>query len=240
LRSDVVAIIVGVIVIVLLASFIALNPQIPINNHPQPTTGPIVGHGPTPTPVPLAAQEVRNYNGTPLSPIAGVYENAIRGTQYINVSTYKLSIYGLVNKSIDLTYNDVISNNTSYQKVVTIYCVEGWNAVILWQGVLVKDLIADAGGADPSADTVIFHASDGYTTALPLSYIVNNNILLAYEMNNLTIPADRGFPFELVAQSQLGYKWIKWVTGIEVSSNSGYLGYWESRGYPNDATIPSG
>jgi DMSO/TMAO reductase YedYZ molybdopterin-dependent catalytic subunit len=70
-----------------------------------------------------------------------------------------------------------------------------------------------------------------------MEYIVNNNILLAYKMNNLTIPANRGFPFELVAESQYGYKWIKWLTGIEVSDNAGYLGYWESRGYPNNATL---
>ncbi len=143
-----------------------------------------------------------------------------------------------MNKSVDLTYDNVVSNHTAYEKVVTIYCIEGWSATILWQGVLVSDLIADAGGASSSANTVIFHASDGYTTALPLDYIVNNHILLAYKMNNLTMPPERGYPFELVAQSQLGYKWIKWVTGIELSSNSGYLGYWESRGLPNNATIP--
>jgi DMSO/TMAO reductase YedYZ molybdopterin-dependent catalytic subunit len=56
-------------------------------------------------------------------------------------------------------------------------------------------------------------------------------------MNNLTIPPERGFPFELVAESQYGYKWIKWLTAIEVSDKDGYLGYWESRGYPNNATL---
>jgi hypothetical protein len=41
----------------------------------------------------------------------------------------------------------------------------------------------------------------------------------------------------LVAQNQYGYKWIKWVTEIDVSNDSSYLGYWESRGYPNNATV---
>ena len=128
------------------------------------------------------------------SSIANVFENAVSGTQYINVTTYKLSIFGLVNRTAQLTYNDVITEHQLYQKVVTIHCVEGWSATILWEGVLVKDLIADA-GADASVNTVIFHASDGYSTALPLDYIVNNNILLAYKMNNLTIPPERGYPF---------------------------------------------
>jgi DMSO/TMAO reductase YedYZ molybdopterin-dependent catalytic subunit len=56
-------------------------------------------------------------------------------------------------------------------------------------------------------------------------------------MNNVTIPPERGFPFELVAESKYGYKWIKWVTSIELSNDTEYLGFWESRGYSNDATI---
>jgi DMSO/TMAO reductase YedYZ molybdopterin-dependent catalytic subunit len=125
----------------------------------------------------------------------------------------------------------------SYQKVVTIYCVEGWNATILWEGILVNDLIQNASPA-ASANTVIFHASDGYTTALPLSYLKDNNILLAYKMNGLVMPPERGFPFQLVAESKYGYKWIKWITAIELSNDPNYLGFWESQGYPNNATAP--
>jgi DMSO/TMAO reductase YedYZ molybdopterin-dependent catalytic subunit len=184
----------------------------------------------------LYPSEVRSYQGENLSSIADVKENAIKGTQYLNAATYSLAITGLVSKPLQLTYQNVINNYQSYTKVVFIYCVEGWNATILWQGALVRDLLMEA-GANMSAKVVIFYASDGYSTALPMDYIVNHNILLAYKMNNLTIPPERGFPFELVAESQFGYKWIKWVTQIEVSDNANYLGYWESRGYPNNATI---
>jgi DMSO/TMAO reductase YedYZ molybdopterin-dependent catalytic subunit len=41
-----------------------------------------------------------------------------------------------------------------------------------------------------------------------------------------------------VAEGKLGYKWIKWVTKIEVSNNVNFLGYWESNGYRNDASYP--
>jgi DMSO/TMAO reductase YedYZ molybdopterin-dependent catalytic subunit len=168
---------------------------------------------------------------------ASVYENAVEGTQYIDPANYTLSIYGLVNKNLQLSYNQVIKDHLLYQKVVTIYCVEGWSATILWEGPLVKDLIQDA-GAQTAANTVIFHASDGYTTSLPLDYIGNNSIILAYKMNGIVLPPERGFPFMLVAESKFGYKWIKWVTGIELSNDPNYLGYWESRGYSNDATLP--
>lgn len=188
-------------------------------------------------PIPLPSGEVRSYNGTNLSSISNIYDNAIAGTQNINISNYHLAINGLVNQTIQLSYNDVIDNHQIYQKVVTLYCVEGWSATILWEGVLVKDLIQEA-GPNPNATTVIFHAADGYTTALPLDYIVNNNILLAYKMNGVVIPPQKGFPFQLVAESKYGYKWIKWITSIELSNNTSYLGYWESRGYSNDAPVP--
>jgi DMSO/TMAO reductase YedYZ molybdopterin-dependent catalytic subunit len=61
---------------------------------------------------------------------------------------------------------------------------------------------------------------------------------MAYKMNGLVLPPERGFPFELVAESKYGYKWIKWITSIELSDNENYLGYWESRGFSNDATVP--
>ncbi len=161
---------------------------------------------------------------------------AIEGTQNLDQSTYRLTITGLVNQPVEYTYSDVVNNFTSYQNVATLLCVEGWSVTCLWQGVLVSDLIKEA-GVSPKATTLIFSASDGYTTALPLNYIEQNNITLAYKMNNVTLPAAAGFPFVLVPPDQYGYKWIKWVTQIDVSNDSSYLGYWESRGYPNNATI---
>jgi DMSO/TMAO reductase YedYZ molybdopterin-dependent catalytic subunit len=85
---------------------------------------------------------------------------------------------------------------------------------------------------------VIFYAYDGYSTSLPLNYILEKDILIAYKMNGLTLPPERGFPFELVAESKYGYKWVKWITAIELSDNVNYKGYWESRGFSNDATVP--
>jgi DMSO/TMAO reductase YedYZ molybdopterin-dependent catalytic subunit len=180
--------------------------------------------------------EIRDYQGQNLASIADVRENAIRGTQYINDSNYRLVITGLVNKTVEYTYDQVINEFQKYQKVVNIYCVEGWNATILWEGFLVNDLLKEA-GVNSSAVAAIFYASDGYSTELPLDYITNNHIIIAYKMNGLTIPPERGFPFQLVAESQYGYKWIKWITKIELTNDPNYLGYWESRGYPNNATL---
>jgi DMSO/TMAO reductase YedYZ molybdopterin-dependent catalytic subunit len=181
--------------------------------------------------------EVQEYEGQDLSALLDLRNNAIKGTQNINETTYRLTLTGLVNKTIEYTYDEVVSGHQEYQKVVTLHCVEGWSAKILWEGVLVRDLLQDA-GVNSTAKVVIFYASDGYSTSFPLDYFYSKDILLAYKMNGVVIPPEKGFPFQLVAESKYGYKWIKWITSIELSDNENYTGYWESRGYPNDANLP--
>jgi DMSO/TMAO reductase YedYZ molybdopterin-dependent catalytic subunit len=183
----------------------------------------------------LNGVEIREYEGQPLSSVNDFRENSINGPQYIDIESYTLEIGGLVQNPQELTYEQVLDRQ-KYSKVVTLHCVEGWSATIFWEGVLISDLL-DLANVDPSADTVIFRAYDGYSTALPLDYIVDNNIILAHRMNNVTLPSERGFPFQVVAESKLGYKWAKWVTEIELSNDSTYLGFWESRGYSNDADV---
>ena len=180
--------------------------------------------------------EIREYEGIDLSSINAFRENSIRGPQHIDTEEYRLAVSGLVNNELEYTYDDIISNHQLFEKVVTLHCVEGWSVTILWEGILVKDLIAEA-GVDSNATVVIFYAYDGYSTSVPLDYILDNNIIMAYKMNGVVLPPERGFPFQLVAESKWGYKWIKWITTIELSNNEDYLGFWESRGYSNDADL---
>jgi DMSO/TMAO reductase YedYZ molybdopterin-dependent catalytic subunit len=184
----------------------------------------------------LDAVEIREYQGEKLSSISDFHENSIKGPQKINISTYQLKITGLVKNPQNYTYQEVLSTFQSYKKVVTLNCVEGWSVTILWEGILIKDLLNQA-QPDPNATTIIFKASDGYTTSFPLNYTTDNTILLAFKMNNATLPPERGYPFQLVAESKWGYKWIKWVTEIELSNNLNYHGFWERRGYSNDGDL---
>ena len=184
----------------------------------------------------LAPNEIREYEGIDLSSINAFRENSIEGPQEVDVESYTLGVTGLVANSASYTYDEVLNRYQHYKKVVTLDCVEGWSVTILWEGLLVKDLLAEA---DPLADAevVIFHAYDGYTTSLPLDYMMDNDILVAYKMNDVVLPPERGFPFQLVAEGKWGYKWIKWITEIELSDDANYRGYWESRGYSNSADL---
>jgi len=42
----------------------------------------------------------------------------------------------------------------------------------------------------------------------------------------------------VVAQDQYGYKWVKWLTDIEVSNDTGYLGYWKAKDIPMTQQYP--
>ncbi len=184
----------------------------------------------------LKPVEVKEYKEKKLSSIDEFRENSIKGPQQVAKESYKLQVTGLVANSKDYSYDEVINSFNNYKKIVTLDCVEGWSVKILWEGLLLKDLLTEANPL-PNAKVVIFHAYDGYTTSLPLDYIMNKNIILAYKMNDVALPPERGFPFQLVAESKWGYKWIKWVTKIELSDDVNYKGYWEQRGYSNDANL---
>lgn len=196
----------------------------------------IVMSRPNASSVELPSAEVREYQGEKLSSINDFYENSINGVQHVDKDTYRLEVSGLVANPGSYTYDQVVDGHQHYQKVVAVECVEGWSVKILWEGVRVQDIIDEA-QPSPDARVVIFHAADGYTTSLPIEYFRDKNIIMAYKMNDVTIPAERGFPFMLVAESKWGYKWAKWITGIELSSDTSYKGYWEDRGYSNDGDI---
>lgn len=183
----------------------------------------------------LKSVEVREYEGEKLSSITDFRENSIKGPQNVDIKEYFLEVFGLVENPKKYSYDEVLEKQ-KYSKVVTLYCVEGWDVKLLWEGVLVKDLLKDS-GIKPEAKTVIFYAYDGYSTSLPLDYVIKNNIIIAYKMNNMTLPPERGFPFQLVSEQKWGYKWVKWITKIEISSDVNYRGFWESRGYSNEGAL---
>ncbi|SES92928.1 Oxidoreductase molybdopterin binding domain-containing protein [Methanococcoides vulcani] len=178
--------------------------------------------------------ETLEYQGVELTPISEQRNNAIKGTQRINDDTYLLRIGGMVDNPRSFTYGQVTSY-PNVSKVVILDCVEGWGFTAKWTGVPVK-LLLDEAGVQDGATTVIFYSEDGYSTALDLDYLVDNNIILGYKLNDVTLPQDRGFPFQLVAEGKYGYKWAKWITGIEVTDEP-YEGYWETRGYNNNADV---
>ena len=185
----------------------------------------------------LGEIEATEFQGFKLTPISQQRNNALAGTQHIDKATYKLTVDGLVNKPLTLTYAD-LQAYPQEDRLMDLNCVEGWDFTAKWTGPSLNAIFADA-GVKPEAKIVIFYTTDdsvGYSS-LDLSYVQQNDIIIALKDNDITLPPERGFPFQVVAMSKFGYKWAKWITRIELSDNTSFRGYWETQGYSNNASV---
>jgi len=181
--------------------------------------------------------EATEFMGTQLTPISRQRNNALSGTQIIDKDSYILTVDGLVDKPLSLSYADLLAR-PQVSKLMDMNCVEGWNFTAKWTGPELSPIFADA-AVKPEAGIAILYTADaaqGYSS-LDLNYINEKNIIIALKLNDITLPADRGFPFQVVAESKFGYKWSKWVTRIELSSDVDFRGYWEAAGYSNNADV---
>jgi DMSO/TMAO reductase YedYZ molybdopterin-dependent catalytic subunit len=154
------------------------------------------------------------------------------GQPSIDLATYRLNVTGLVEKPQSLSFAD-IKRLAPQTRFVKLPCVEGWTDSAVWKGARLSDVLKMA-GVKSSADNVVFLSPGGYTTSLTVADVMATDPMLAYGVNGVDLPAEQGFPLRLVVPNRLGYKWIKWVTGIKLI-NGTYQGYWESNGYSNKA-----
>ena len=181
-----------------------------------------------------AEREIREYEGKRLDPFDRAYDNSIKGPQQVDIQKYRLEVTGLVQKPQSLTYEEVLAL-PNVKRAVTLHCVEGWQEHLLFAGVRLADVLALA-KPKQGVRTVIFYAVDGYSSSLDYGDVKRLDLMLAAKINGKVLDAKRGFPFQVVAESKLGYKWVKWVTRIELSKDP-YKGFWEQRGYDNEADV---
>lgn len=184
---------------------------------------------------PQGPAEIKTYQGKALSPFDRLYDNAVENPleRQANKKSYRLKVDGLVANPLSLTYEQALAL-PHVRRVVDMPCVEGWTETLLYEGVRLMDLLAKA-GLKPGADRVVFHTvGKRYTSSLSLAYVKKADLLLGFKINGLTLDQKRGFPLQAVAPGKLGYKWVKWIERVEVT-NKPHLGYWERRGYSDQA-----
>ena len=155
-------------------------------------------------------------------------------TPEINVSNWTLTIDGHVNQTLHFTYSNITSL-PSTEVLATLQCVDGPSGTAIWKGVRVKELL-DLAVIKNGAVDMVFYGADDYSSSLTIEESGVDDVLLAYEMNSEALPVDQGYPVRIVAPNQLGYKWVKWVVRIEIVTYD-YIGYWETRGWNDDASI---
>ncbi len=183
--------------------------------------------------IPLIALTALYFSSTTITPNDEFFVISKGETPQINENSWGLTIHGQVNNTLTFNYSNFTSQH-SEEVIGTLQCVEGPSGTAIWKGVPLKDLL-DIAQIKEGALDVVFYAADDYTSSLTVEEATEGNVLLAYEMNGEPLPPEQGFPVRVVAPNQLGYKWVKWVVRIEIV-NYDYKGYWESRGWSDDAT----
>jgi DMSO/TMAO reductase YedYZ molybdopterin-dependent catalytic subunit len=151
-------------------------------------------------------------------------------------ATWRLQIDGLVEKPLELSYDDLRSLPKAEQ-VSTFHCVTGWIVDnVRWGGVRFHDLLAQARPL-PSAHAMHFVSAEvPYDDYLDLRQVSLPDVMLAYEMNGKPLRREHGAPVRVVIPDMYGYKNVKWVQRISLIDRPG-LGYWEQRGYDVDAWV---
>lgn len=148
----------------------------------------------------------------------------------LDTSKWQLQINGLVEKPIILSMQDLLAMQTVH-RIYPMRCVEGWSAVIPWQGLELRDLLSKV---KPLA-TAKFVKFTGYYNpevmigqrhqTLPWPYVEGLRLdealhpltIIATGMYDKPMPNQNGAPLRLVVPWKYGYKSIKAITQITLT-----------------------
>lgn len=193
--------------------------------------------------VPGSHGAARGPDGLPpeVTPNADFYKVSKNfGDPAVRVADWKLQIGGLVGRPRSLSYEELaaLPHRDQWQTLECISNDVGGSYIsnALWTGVPLADLLAQAGGARPTAKRLVLRAADGYSDSLPLDKALQPTTLLTTTMNGEKLPVDHGFPARLLVPGVYGMKDVKWVTEIELVDDD-FKGYWEERGWSDAAIV---
>ncbi len=137
------------------------------------------------------------------------------GTSQCGNSTWTLRIdifdSNGVNNSVSLSLDDIYA----MPKTTVTSDLSCYGRLIetgLWGGVSLRELLAEAGYTDQTAN-LQFYASDGYTTSLKLSGDIPQNVIVAYELEGSPLPEI----LRLVIPNANGAAWISKIKAISIN-----------------------
>ncbi|MTJ11365.1 molybdopterin-dependent oxidoreductase [Anabaena sp. UHCC 0187] len=156
--------------------------------------------------------------------------NSFRSTPIIDMKKYRLIVDGEVNNPLTLDMADIQAlPHTSM--IIRHVCVEGWAAIVQWDGIRLREIIALAQPQN-QVKYAYFQSADGYYESWDIASALHPQTLLAYQKNGEPLPIENGAPLRLASPIKLGYKQSKWVIQITLTSQlSIFKGYWEDQGY---------
>jgi len=147
----------------------------------------------------------------------------------VDGSNWRLELAGLIAEKRPWTLPQ-INALPQQSEIIKHICVEGWDYIGQWSGVLLRTFLERV-GADLNAKYVVFKTADDYPSSIDMATALHPQTLLATQYANATLADPFGYPLRLRMSTKLGYKNPKWITAIEVT-NTYQDGYWEKLGFP--------
>lgn len=149
---------------------------------------------------------------------------------------YRLAVDGMVDTPLDLSFDDLLAR-PQRELTLDFQCVTGWRVQdVWWKGVLLADLLDEAGVRDGATHLRLWSFDGAYTESLTLDQARRDDVLVAHEMIDGPVTREHGGPVRLYVGPMYGYKSLKWLERIEVVGAL-HEGYWEQRGYDVDAWV---
>jgi DMSO/TMAO reductase YedYZ molybdopterin-dependent catalytic subunit len=193
-------------------------------------------------PIPAGAQVSGD---TPfLTSIADFYRVDISlVTPRIPVETWSLSIDGMVDRPLRLSYSDLLGM-PMIERTITLTCVSnevGGHYVgnTRWLGVPFREII-DRVGVRPGVDQVFSYSSDsGYTCSTPYQAVSDGrDAMIVVGMDGQVLPDKNGFPARMLVPGLFGFvSAAKWLERIEFTTYDQRTAYWTGREWATDAPI---
>lgn len=131
---------------------------------------------------------------------------------------WRLTVDGLVARPHDFSLAE-LKRFPSRTQITEHVCEQGWSAIAEWTGVPLS-LVLSSAGILPQAKYVFLTSIDGWWDSLDMADAWHPQTLLAYGMNGSNLPVPHGAPVRLRVERQLGYKNLKYVSGITVTDSA--------------------
>jgi methionine sulfoxide reductase catalytic subunit len=154
-----------------------------------------------------------------------------------NFADYTLVVNGLVENPVELNL-DQLRAMAHQEQITQHFCIQGWSGVAKWGGVSMQTIL-EAVRPTPEAKWVIFYSfapgPEGglYYDAQPIEQMSYHLTMLAYDMNDQPVSFGHGAPLRLRNETELGFKMVKWIKGIEFVNDFAAVGGGLG-GYNND------
>ncbi|PWU08244.1 MAG: oxidoreductase [Terriglobia bacterium] len=131
---------------------------------------------------------------------------------------WRLSVDGMVTHPASFSLEE-IRGFPSRSQITHLACEEGWSYIAEWTGVPLSHILGLA-GALPQARFVVYQSFErDWWDSLDLADALHPQTFVVHTMNSGHLPVAFGGPLRMRVPRQLGYKSVKYITGITLTDD---------------------